>query len=65
MEQPTENELRIALKISMLIGEKSDLRTIRSRKTTWAGDSENALRIEIDQYLICNKEEFQSFFGDY
>ena len=66
MEQPTENELRIALKISMLIGEKSDLRTIRSRKTTWVGASENALRIEIDQYLrMRNKHPFESFFGDY
>ena len=64
MEQPTEDELRIALEISILLGKKADLRRLMMRKTTWLGDSENALRIEIDQYLISNREEFQSFFGD-
>ena len=57
MEQPAENELRIALKISKLIGETADLRNARERKITWVGNSENALRIEIDEYLSLSGEE--------
>ena len=51
MEQPTENELRLALEIAILLGEKTDLRRLRMRKTTWVGASEHALRFEIDRYL--------------
>ena len=51
MEQPTENELSLALEIAILLGEKTDLRRLRMRKTTWFGASENALRFEIDKYL--------------
>ncbi len=51
MEQPTENELSLALGIAILLGEKTDLQRLRMRKTTWVGASENALRFEIDRYL--------------
>ena len=55
MEQPTENELSLALEIAILLGKKTDLRRLRMRKTTWVGTSENALRIEIDKYLLEEK----------
>ena len=51
MEQPTENELRIALKISKIMEETADLRNAVERKTSWIGGSKNALRIEIYEYL--------------
>ena len=54
MEQPTENELSLALEIAILLGEKTDLRCLIERKTTWLGASEIALRFEIDRYLRGN-----------
>ena len=55
MEQPTENELILALEIAILLGKKIDLRRLRMRKITWVGDSEIVLRFEIDKYLMENK----------
>lgn len=58
MEQPTEKELRTALRICKVFnqtpqkaGALHDLKRIRDRKTTWVGSEESALRIKIDKYI--------------
>lgn len=54
MSQPSATELYTALRIAREIGTLEaarDLQRIRERKTTWMGGMENALRIEVDNYL--------------
>ena len=56
--EPTEQELRTAMRICKVFNQTiqkplalSELQRIRDRKTTWVGESENVLRIEIDRFL--------------
>ena len=58
MKQPTEQELRTAMRIAKVFSGTqqagsaiNDLKRIRDRKTSWFGQDENALRSEIDKYI--------------
>lgn len=57
MQQPTEQELRTALRIAKVFSRTQQcgmamlgLRRLRNKKTIWIGEEELALRDEIDTY---------------
>jgi hypothetical protein len=58
MEQPTNQELRIALRIAKVFAGTAqagpalhDLKRVRDRRTTWFDTEELALRKELDCYI--------------